>query len=83
MASGEVCRRRPPIAGPRARGSGEGQAVEREVAAQEMGWSHVRDQRPKNEGVCDLAECQHDGHAGEETARTEFRADQRGRQHRE
>src|SRR5438105_15301706 len=64
-------------------GAGEGQGVEREVAAEQMVWSHVRDQRPENENVCDLAACQDDRNPGEETGRSELRMDERRRQHRE
>src|SRR6476469_8971721 len=64
-------------------GGGEGQSVEREVPAEQMGWSHVRDQRPENENVCDLAACQDDRNACEDTGRSERRMDERRRQHRE
>src|SRR6478752_4673107 len=64
-------------------GEGESQRVEREVAAEQMGWSHVRDQRPENENVCDLAACQDDRNADENTGRSELRVDERRRQHRE
>src|SRR5438093_1774429 len=68
---------------PEGQGAGEGQTVEREVAAEQMGWSHVRDQRPENENVDAFADCEDDRNAGEETGRNEFRVDQRRRQHRE
>src|SRR6266581_9731277 len=64
-------------------GAGEGQTVEREVAAEQMGWSHVRDQRPENESVCDFAGCEDDRNAGEEAGRSDLRVDQRRWQHRE
>ncbi len=64
-------------------GAGEGQSVEREVAAEQMGWSHVRDQRPENENVCDFAACQDDRNADEDTGRSQLRVDERRRQHRE
>src|SRR5213080_2575931 len=61
----------------RAEGQGacEGQTVEREVAAEQMGWSHVRDQRPENQSVDDFADCEDDRNAGEETGGSEFRVD--------
>src|SRR5580765_4131217 len=64
-------------------GAGEGQTVESEVAAEQMGWSHVRDQRPENERVCDFAGCEDDRNADEETGRSERRVDERRWQHRE
>src|SRR4029077_18499462 len=64
-------------------GKGERQTVERQVAAEQMGWSHVRDQRPENENVYDFADCEDDRNAGEETGRSEFRVDQRRWQDRE
>ena len=62
-------------------GAGEGQTVERQVAAEQMGWSHVRDQRPENENVCDFADCQDDRNAREDTGRSERRVDERRGQH--
>src|SRR3954464_9893469 len=62
---------------------GEGQTVERQVAAEQMGWSHVRDQRPENEHVYDFAGCEHDRNADEETGCSELRVDQGRWQHRE
>ena len=47
-----------------------------------MGWSHVCDQRPENENVCDFAECEDDRNADEETGRSELRVDERRWQHR-
>src|SRR5690348_6470630 len=60
---------------PEGQGAGEGQSVEREVAAEQMGWSHVRDQRPENQNVCDLGDCEDDRNGGEETGRGELRVD--------
>src|SRR5690242_21951523 len=54
-------------------GAGEGQSVEREVAAEQMGWCHVRDQRPEHENVCDLAACQDDRDADEDAGRSRLR----------
>ena len=48
-----------------------------------MRWSHVRDQRPENENVCDFAEGEDDRNADEETGRSERRVDERRWQHRE
>src|SRR6266853_1276440 len=64
-------------------GAGEGHTVERQVAAEQMGWSHVRDQRPENENVCAFADCEDDRNAGEETGRSELRVDERRWQNRE
>src|SRR6185437_6428642 len=64
-------------------GAGEGQTVEREVAAEQMSRRHFRDQRPENESVCDLAECKDDRNADEETGRSELRVDQRRWQYRQ
>src|SRR5207244_10676040 len=64
-------------------GGAEGQAVERQVAAEQMGWSHVRDQWPENIGVYAFADCEDDRNAGEETGRSELRVDERRRQDRE
>src|SRR6185437_9663713 len=58
-------------------GAGEGQRVERQVAAEQMGWSHVRDQRPEHENVRDFAEREDDRNADEKTGRSERRVDQR------
>src|SRR6202035_5527265 len=58
-------------------GDGEGQTVERQVAAEQMGWSHVRDQWPENVGVYAFADCEDDRNAGEETGRSELRVDER------
>src|SRR3954469_4794780 len=57
-------------------GACERQSVEREVAAEQMGWSHVRDQRPEDENVCDFAACQDDRNADEDTGRSQLRVDQ-------
>src|SRR5881394_70410 len=62
--------------------AGEGQTVERQVAAEQMGWSHVRDQRRENKNMCDFADCEDDRNAGEETGRSDLRVDQRRWQHR-
>src|SRR5438270_12430515 len=64
-------------------GKGEGQTVEREVAAEQMGWSHVRDERPEDENVCDFTEREDDRNADEEAGRRERRVDERRWQHRE
>src|SRR5256884_3232727 len=64
-------------------GDGEGQTVERQVAAEQMGWSHVRDQWPENVSVYAFADCEDDRNAGEETGRSELRVDERRWQHRE
>src|SRR5260370_3368308 len=64
-------------------GDGEGQTVERQVAAEQMGRSHVRDQWPENENVYHFADCEDDRNAGEETGRSELRVDERRWQHRE
>src|SRR5437588_2097832 len=64
-------------------GKGEGQTVERQVAAEQMGWSHVRDQRPENENVCDFAECEDDRNADEEAGRSKRGVDERRWQHGE
>ena len=48
-----------------------------------MGWSHVRDQRPENENVCDFAECEDDRNADEEAGRSERGVDERRWQHGE
>src|SRR2546429_5986743 len=64
-------------------GEGEGQTVERQVAAEQMGWSHVRDQWSESENVCAFADCEDDRNADEETGRSELRMDERRWQHRE
>src|SRR6478752_5740394 len=64
-------------------GQGEGQAIERQVAAEQMAWSHVRDERPEDESVCDLAEREDDRNADEEAGRRERRVDERRWQHGE
>src|SRR5690349_7430871 len=64
-------------------GKGEGEAVERQVAAEQVGWSHVSDERPEDEDVCDLPEREDDCDADEEAGRRERRVDERRRQHRE
>src|SRR5207302_11324667 len=64
-------------------GDGEGQTVERQVAAEQMGWSHVRDQWPENVSVYAFADCEDDRNAGEETGRSELRVGERRWQHRE
>src|SRR2546421_5665764 len=69
----------------RAEGQGacERQTVEREVAAEQMGWSHVRDQRPENENMCDFGACQDNRYAGEDSRRGELRVGEGRWQHRE
>src|SRR5437868_9983174 len=64
-------------------GDAEGQTVERHVAAEQMGWRHVRDQWPENIGVYAFADREDDRNAGEETGRSELRVDERRRQDRE
>src|SRR6184192_4487642 len=53
-------------------GDAEGQTVERQVAAEKMGWSHVSDQWPENVSVYAFADCEDDRNAGEETGRSEL-----------
>src|SRR5256714_342242 len=64
-------------------GDAEDQTVERQVAAEQMGWRHVRDQWPENVSVNAFADCEDDRNAGEETDRSELRVDERRWQHRE
>src|SRR6476469_10411337 len=52
-------------------GKGEGQAVERQVAAEQMGRSHIRDKRPEDENVCDLTEREDDRNGDQEAGRRE------------
>src|SRR2546429_8947975 len=46
-------------------GDGEGQTVERQEAAEQMGWSHVRDQRPENVTVYAFSDCEDGRYAGD------------------
>src|SRR5438445_9438248 len=58
-------------------GDAEGQAVERQVAAEKMGWSHVRDQWPENVSVYALSDCEDDRNAGEEHVGSDRHVEQR------
>src|SRR5207237_9545814 len=64
-------------------GDGEGQSVERQVAAEQMGRSHVRNQWPENISVHAFADCEDNRNAGEETGRSVLRVDRRSWQQRE
>src|SRR5205085_9773857 len=63
-------------------GNGERQTEDRQVAAEEMRWSHIRDQRPEHDNVEAFGDCEEDRNTGEETRRSELRIGQRRWQHR-